>query len=67
MLRGKWVPPGLKDKNRDLEQELIDNIYCLMKHMNWGFKETLDIPIPPYFDIIKNMEKEAKEAKRKMK
>jgi len=65
MLRGDWVPPQLKSKNKDPEFDLVESIYYLMRHMNWGFKETLELPIPTYFDIMKNIEKEAKENKRR--
>jgi len=67
MLRGNWVPPTLKDKHKDLEAELSGNIYYLMRHMGWGLRETLEIPIPTYFELVKCIDKEMKETKRAQK
>jgi len=60
MLQGNWVPPELRGKHRDPEKDAIENIYYLMRHMGWGLKETLNLPLPTYFELLQEIRKEAK-------
>jgi len=62
MIRGTWVPPNLKKAdNRD---QAAETVYFLMRHMGWGYREVMDLPIPAAMEILKFADKELKEQKK---
>jgi len=64
MLRGSWVPPKLLKAHKSVDEDAIQTIYFLMRHMGWGYRETMDVPIPAAIEILKLAERELKEQKK---
>ncbi len=49
------------------DDRVVDTIYTLMKECHQQFSEIMKMPIPLVDEIMKRIEKEQKELKRRMK
>lgn len=57
-----------KLRNKNLNEEKLANIvYTLMVHTNQPFSEIMRMPLPMVIQILKRIEKENKEAQKRMK
>jgi len=63
MIRGKMVPPSvLKKENK--KERATEVVYFLMRHMGWGYRETMDLPIPAAMEILKMADRELREQQK---
>jgi len=61
------LPKKIRQASSDDEKNAISAIYFLMKELNMQYTEVLDLPLPAFFMLLAEAEKEAKRIKRQMR
>jgi len=61
--------PKIKElmEKGNLDDKVVDTFYILMKECHQQFSEIMKMPIPLVDEIMKRVEREQKELKRRMK